>query len=426
MKTVKACARILALALIAIVAAGCGSAPATGPAPTAGAPSAAGGSATLTYAFPDDPASSAAAADWIKGYAAVNPSVKIAAQPLPAKDYAAQLIARVDQSPPDLFVSADSQAPELIKLNALRDLQPLLPDARLTPNDFQPASLDPWRQGSALYGLPAEVAPQVMFYNRDLFDAKSVPYPAPGWTWNDWLNTAQKLTVSADGKVTSYGTALAGWSLMVWGSGGELLNPEGTRTLLDSPEAARGVQFAADMINVYHVAPPPPSAGGPDPLQLFKDQRAAMLPAPSGLAQSLLDAKLPFKWGMALLPAGATPVSPLSVTGLAVSARSSNPGAALAFASWMIGPDGSAIGARLQPFAAPSLRAIAPRPADVPGADAITQALAHGRALPPVVQWPQIATMVNDALTPVWQGKTTAAAAYAAVTPRINSLLAAG
>jgi len=179
------------------------------------------------------------------------------------------------------------------------------------------------------------------------------------------------------------------------------------------------------MVNVYHVAPPPSDAGGPDPIALFKAQHAAMLPASSNLAASLLDAKLPFKWGIAPLPAGTVPVSPLSVTGLSVSARSPNADAALAFAAWTAGPDGTAITARLQPFVAPALRSVAPNTTDVPGSDAISQALANGRTLPAITQWPMIATIVNEALVPVWQGQTTAKAAYSAVTPRINALLAA-
>lgn len=415
------CARLL-VALIAIICAGCG----TVAPPSTSAPSAESRSATLTYAFPDDPASAATATAWIKGYAALNPAVQITAQPLPANAYAEQLLARIDQTAPDLFSSADTQVPALIKHNALLDLQPLLPSASVKPDDFQPSSLAAWRQGSAVYGLPATVTPQVLFYNRDLFDAQGLAYPAPGWTWDDWLTSAKKLTVSSGGQVTTYGTTLAGWSLMVWGNGGELTNPEGTRSLLDSPEATSGVQFAADMVNVHHVAPPPLDAGGPDPIALFKDQHSAMLPASSALATSLLNAKLPFKWDMVTLPAGTVPVSPLSVTGLSVSARSPNADAALAFAAWTAGPGGSAITARLQPFVAPALRSAPPHASDVPGSDAISQALANGRTLPAITQWPQVAAAVNEALVPVWQGQTTAKAAYSGVAPKINALLAAG
>ena len=391
----------------------------------AGAP-AARRQTVLTYAFPDDPTNTAVATALISAYMSSNPQFRIEAQPIPASDYAQQLLDRLDRNAPDLFFAADPQVPTLIKRNALLDVSPLLPAvARLAPTDFQPVPLSVWRRGAALYGLPADVVPHVLFYNRDLFDAAGLAYPVPGWTWNDWLTAAKQLSTPG-GQAPRYGTALMPWSAMVWGNGGELLSADGKHTLLDRPEAAAGIQFAAAMVNVHHVAPPPPLAGGPDPIELFKQQRVAMLPAPSSMMTSLLEAKLPFRWGIAPLPAGPVPASPLSVAGLAVSARSANKEAALAFASWAVGPEGNKAKAHLLPFAAPALTAAGARPAEVPGAEAIAQALPHGRTLPQVEQWPAIADLVNQALIPVWQGQMTAAAAYAQVAPKIDALLAAG
>src|SRR5262249_46666008 len=152
--------------------------------------------------------------------------------------------------------------------------------------------------------------------------------------------------------------------------------------------------------------------------------KVAMLPAPSSTMSGLLDAKLPFKWGIAPLPAGKVPASPLSVAGLAISAKSQNTRPALDFAGWAIGPEGQAVIAGFPPFAAPALRTIPARPLDIFGAPAIGQSLAFGRTQPSLEQWPAIADIVNKALVPVWQGKTTAAAAYAQMGPQVNALLA--
>ncbi len=401
--------RVLAVLLVAALLGACGGAPASQ-------------QVTLTYAYPDDPANSAAAAELIKAYTAANPQVRIQALPLPAQDYAQQLLTRLESGAPDLFVSVDTQLPALINRSAVLDLQPLLGSTQLKNDDFQDAALDVWTRGGALYGLPADVMPQVMFYNQDLFAASGLVPPAPGWTWDDWLENAKKLTVTSGGQ-TRYGTALGTWGAMVWGNGGELISADGKQTLLDRPEAAAGVQFAADMVDIHKVAPPPPLVNGPDPVKLFMDQQVAMLPASSSLAASLLDAKLPFKWAIAPLPTGVTPASPLSVSGLAVSAKTVNKDAALAFAAWSVGPEGNKIKESILPFAAPALRSASARPSQVSGSDAIMAALQHGRTLPQVEQWPEIAVMVNDALIPVFQGQQTASAAYARVAPNINALL---
>jgi multiple sugar transport system substrate-binding protein len=401
-------------------------APTVAPAPTQ-APTPSPTPATLTFVFPDDQASAAAATAQIKAYTSEHPEVQITARPLPAADYAQQLLTSIDAGAPDLFVSADALAPALINRDAVLDLQALLAkQAALKPADFQPAALAPWQRGSALYGLPADVVPKVMFYNQDLFEANGVPAPAPGWTWDDWLAKAKQLTVRSGGNVARYGTTLIEWSAMIWGNGGDLLSADGTQTLLTSPEATAGVQFAADMVNVHKVAPAPKDAGGPNPIELFQTQKAAMMPGASSLAGGLLAAKLPFKWAIAPLPAGKEPASPLSVSGLAISPRSPNQSAALDFAAWIVGPAGSALTANLSPFAAPALRSAAPRTANISGEEAILEALQHGRTQPQVEVWPQIKARVDQALKPVWQGKQTVAAAYKEVEPDINALLKAG
>ncbi|HJZ47438.1 MAG TPA: sugar ABC transporter substrate-binding protein [Roseiflexaceae bacterium] len=440
--------------LLAAVVAGCGGSPAPAAAPTQApaatqAPTAAPAPTTaparttapapnsapsptpqpvaLTFAFPDDAASAAASMAQIQAYTREHPEVQITAKPLPAADYARQLLDSIDSSAPDLFVSADSLAPALINRKAALDLQGLLgSQSALKPADFAPAALAAWQRGASLYALPADAVPQVLFYNQDLFDAAGVAAPSAGWTWDDWLDKAKQLTVRSGKQITRYGTALSTWAGMVWGNGGELLNESGTQTLLTSPEAIAGVQFAADMVNVHRVAPAPKDAGGPDPVELFKNQQVAMLPGASSLAGRLLEAKLPFKWAIAPLPTGKVAVSPISVSGLAISARSPNAPAALDFATWIVGPAGSALKLDVAPFVAPALRTATAQPGQISGEEAILQALKNGRTQPQVEVWPEVKALVDQALRPVWQGKQSVKAAYRQIEPQVNELLKTG
>jgi multiple sugar transport system substrate-binding protein len=436
--------------LTAIILAGCGAAPAPASAPTvapaataaAAAPPTAAPAPTsalaaqpqpvaLTFAFPDDAASAAAAMAQITAYTSEHPNVQVTAKPLPAADYARQLLESVGSNATDidLFVSNDSLLPALINRRAALDLQALLAgQAAFKPGDFEPATLAAWQRGAALYGLPTDAVPQVLFYNQDLFATAGVAAPAPGWTWEDWLAKAKQLTVRANDSdtISQYGTALTQWSAMVWGNGGELLSADGTQTLLDSPEAAAGVQFAADMVNVHRVAPAPKDAGGPDPVELFQGRKVAMLPGSSSLASRLLEAKLPFKWAIAPLPAGKVAATPISVSGLAISARSPNAPAALDFAAWVVGPAGSALKLNSTPFIAPALRAAPAQEQKITGEEAILQALQNGRTQPQIETWPQIKALVDQALKPVWQGQQSVQAAYRQVAPDLNALLKAG
>lgn len=396
-------------------------APTSAPAPATSQPAAQ--QATLTFAFPDDAASTRSAADLIKAYTAEHPGIQIRTMPLPSKNYPQLLQASLGAGAIDLFVATDGQAPALINRNAVSDLRSLLASGtNLKASDFQPVALAVLQRGDALFGLPTDVTPQVMFYNEALFAERAEPFPAPEWTWDDWLAKARQLTIRSGDEVKIYGTALGTWANMVWGNGGELVSPDGKQTMLDQAAAAEGVQFAADMINVHKVAPLPKDAGGPDPVELFKNQQVAMMPGSSALASTLLAAKLPFKWGIVPLPIGKAPGTPLSIAGLFVSAQSQQQQPAMDLAAWMAGPEGAAIKAPLTPFAAPALSGAA-RSGQVSGEDAILAALQQGRTLPQLEAWPEAKALIDTALKPVWQGQSTAAAAYKSVAPKVNALL---
>ena len=45
--------------------------------------------------------------------------------------------------------------------------------------------------------LTKDYSPLAIYYNKDLFDKAGVPYPKDGWTWEDFQDTAVKLTYGA-------------------------------------------------------------------------------------------------------------------------------------------------------------------------------------------------------------------------------------
>lgn len=55
-------------------------------------------------------------------------------------------------------------------------------------------------RSSALYGLPIPpYFPQVLYYNKDLFDKFGVPYPTDGMTWDQVYDIAKKMTRTEGG-----------------------------------------------------------------------------------------------------------------------------------------------------------------------------------------------------------------------------------
>ena len=68
-------------------------------------------------------------------------------------------------------------------------------DSNFDTSIYLPGLLDPGKVDGKQYLLPKDYSPLAVYYNKKLFDAATVPYPEDGWTWDDLLATAQKLTV---------------------------------------------------------------------------------------------------------------------------------------------------------------------------------------------------------------------------------------
>lgn len=92
--------------------------------------------------------------------------------------------------------------------NFFRDLQPLMDaDATFEPDDFWPGLMLGCQdlEGRAL-GVPIYGGVNGIFFNKQAFDEAGLPYPQPGWTYEDFQRTVQALA-HKDGAEIRYGYA---------------------------------------------------------------------------------------------------------------------------------------------------------------------------------------------------------------------------
>jgi multiple sugar transport system substrate-binding protein len=111
-----------------------------------------------------------------------------------------------------------------------------------------------------VYGFPANVAVDCLWYHRDLLAASDVTLPEGPMTWEQFLPIAQTLTLrDANGRVTQFGFGLDWyrWEQYVRQWGGSTYSPQGTRCTLDSPQAIAALQFMFDLVYTHRVSPSP-------------------------------------------------------------------------------------------------------------------------------------------------------------------------
>ena len=74
----------------------------------------------------------------------------------------------------------------------LEDLTPYKKDLEL--DTFYPKSVQTLSWEGKVYGVPRDISNLVIYYNKSLFDKKRVSYPKKGWSYEQFLDTAKKLT----------------------------------------------------------------------------------------------------------------------------------------------------------------------------------------------------------------------------------------
>ncbi|HEX7120647.1 MAG TPA: sugar ABC transporter substrate-binding protein [Longimicrobiales bacterium] len=346
-------------------------------------------------------------------------------------------------TPPGVFLLDGIDIPAFVAADALLDLSPYVDRAGVALDAFEPQVLAPFHEGG-LWAFPKGYTPMVIYYNKDLFDAAGVPYPEPGWTWSDFLETAKSLTrdLDGDGAVDQWGFGwpreffyLQSW---IWAGGGELLSPDGTRAsgFLDSPETVAAVRFYLELATRHGVAPRIEmfrrGLGGLS--RLFYSGRVAMLQSGHWSAprfQRHEDAGR-LRWGVAPFPVreGAAPATALYASGWAVPKTARHRRWAVQLAAFLASETAQRMRSRMG-LELPALRAVAGElaAADTTGRERVfLDAVAAARHPwgTRVEKWREVEDVLFDLLDrPLLRGEPVQAVA-AELAARIDTLLAAG
>jgi multiple sugar transport system substrate-binding protein len=204
----------------------------------------------------------------IKEFEAQNPGITVQLESVEGRDYYGHLLTDIALgNAADIIQVGDDALPKFKDQNAFLPLGPYLTGSDpLDTSIYLPGLIKPGQWNGEQYLLPKDYSPLAIYYNKKIFDEYGVPYPKDGWTWTDFLATAQALTkdTTGDGQTDLWGVQLpaswtTGFEYWVLAAGGTLISPDGKTFVgyMDSPQAIEATQFYADLYNKYQVAPLP-------------------------------------------------------------------------------------------------------------------------------------------------------------------------
>jgi len=157
-----------------------------------------------------------------------------------------------------------------------------------------------------IYGVPANFATLMLYYNKDLFVDAGLDPEKPPKNWDELKEMALKLTKESGGKVEQYGFGIATketipmWPILIWANGGDFIDTSTMKSVFNSPETVEAVQTWADLIINNHISPPVLTGAEVD--KLFETQKCAMYMCGPWAVGGFKSAGINF--GVAPVPAG--------------------------------------------------------------------------------------------------------------------------
>lgn len=131
---------------------------------------------------------------------------------------------------PDVLYFNDKALPAFAKSGAFADITPFLErDMKKDIDDFFPSSVNAYRVGSSIYGLPVVLHVLNVYYNNDILGNAGLKY-TPNWTIESFTNIARKTTLAnSEGVITQSGLHGFNWwpafLPFIWMWGGDFFTP---------------------------------------------------------------------------------------------------------------------------------------------------------------------------------------------------------
>lgn len=292
--------------------------------------------------------------DLKNAYEASHKGVTIEMVDLGSSDYQTVLATELSGSGTDFDVVTIKDVPgyaTLVQKNAIRALDDYIKKDKVDLKQYAGAT-DQVTVDGKLYELPFRNDFWVVFYNKDLFDKKNVPYPTNDMTFKEYDELARKMTDK------TFGSQVYGAHYHTWRSAVQLFGVlDGKHTILDgeysffkpyyemvlnqekdgvarkySDLKTEGLHYSAAF-----------SSGDVAMLNMGSWYIATMI---SNLKSGEYDSKLCGNWGIVKYPHadGVEAGSTLgTITGLAVTTATDTPDEAWDFVKWVSGTEGAAV-----------------------------------------------------------------------------------
>ncbi len=387
----------------------------------------------LTFLFSGDPTDDVAYQVLADTFMAANPDVHVDLINIPSSgDFRRRLAADfAANTPPDVFLINYRRYGPFVAGGALEPIGPYLARSRqIRGEEFYAQALEAFTWQGMLMCMPQNVSSPVVYYNKALFDAAGIAYPADDWTWDDFLATARALTVERDGDgiVDQFGLGIEPTIVraapFIWMNGGDVVDdPEHPTSLaLAGPAARAALAWFIGLQTEHHVVPDAVAEAAESSLSRFMRGGLGMY-VDSRRATPEFRRIERFDWDVAPLPGGKQRASILHADAYCMAAAGTHQDAAWRFVEFantrqgqeLLARTGRTIPSRIDLAGDPAFLDPQVKPAN---SQAFLAALPVMRSLPKFATWLDIEGVIDVELKRAFYGQIPLDAAIRAANER--------
>ncbi|MGH2353158.1 MAG: extracellular solute-binding protein [Chloroflexota bacterium] len=342
--------------------------------------------------------------------------------------------ARAAGTPFEVIRVSPNETPTLAHRGLIRTIDDLAKRDKYDLADFFEKCLGQYYWKAKLYALPRGFGNQDVYYNVTMFQSAGIKPPpydwnARTWTTDEFLDAATRLTRLAGdaGWGWDQGTGLRQWAPWVWIFGGDILNQDGTRCILDQQPAVDGLQFLQDLIYRHRVMPPP--SANLNALNAFGGDKLGMhMSIPAQLRNHRRLEGL--SWDVAPVPRKATRLTSGGGVAWHLSEGVPDLNAAWELHKWMASKEIQTEECEADVTAPPRKSVLrsacfVDRSRPPKGIDVFVQAPEFVHPDPQALGWSEMDEAIDKGLVALWDGSKTAHQIAQEVVPQVNRILQA-
>ena len=256
----------------------------------------------------------------------------------------------------DIITLAPDNTGTFFRSGAALNLQPYIDKSNATIkldtfpqwtlDDFSNVRYPDLKSGPGQYGVPLVMFVWEMWHNADMLQQAGLSTPQRGWTWDDFVSMATKMTNASEQK---YGYENQNWALplftWIWQGGGDVLTEDASKLQIGSAENIDTFKWLQKLQLEDKIFPAPETVATEGGGINFNGGNVGMITRGNWNVDLTRDFN--FKWDLSYPPKGKQEATIGEALGYMINANSPNKDAAWTFLEWVLSPDGQrALGTR--------------------------------------------------------------------------------